>query len=330
MRLTVREPRLRSRLFRLGACLSGDFDSGTDWLDIVAIANHYLVGPDLHRSLLRSGRAQLVDPEALDYLEQLDTANGERNRSLCREAAEVAAALQAEGVQPLLLKGAALLVKTRDPGDVARMIGDIDILVAPEEVGTAVAALGELGYALAAGTARGHSPGNYWKPNRAGVIDLHASLPHRMAHMVSSDELLARSLSTVRHGIPLRVPDPSLQLLMAIAHEMIHDQAVYSGATELRYLLEIRDLVARSGSRIDWDWIAAKQREHGPFRLAVELQNRMSNAVLGADLFHDVGYSTAGYWLHQRRIAKVRFEAAGRVEWSLVRRLLGMARTSAA
>jgi hypothetical protein len=149
--------RVRSRVFRLGACLRGDFDAATDWLDIVAIANDYLVGPDLYRSLIRSGRAHLVDPEALEYLGQLDAANGERNRSLCREAAEVVAALEAKGVRPMLLKGVALLAKTRDPGDVARMVGDIDLLVDPEEVETAVEALESLGYALAEGTTRGHS-----------------------------------------------------------------------------------------------------------------------------------------------------------------------------
>jgi hypothetical protein len=151
-----------------------------------------------------------------------------------------------------------------------------------------------------------------------------------MAHIVSDGELCGRSLRAVCHGVPLRVPDPSLQLVMAIAHEMIHDEAVLSGATELRYLLEIRELIARSRDEIDWAWIAGKQKEFGSFRLAVELQNRMSRAVLGSDLFHDVGYSTTGYWLHQRRLAKTRFEAAGRIEWSVVRRLLSIARSSAA
>ncbi len=144
-----------------------------------------------------------------------------------------------------------------------------------------------------------------------------------MAYMVSERELDEHSRWIGFRGTRVRVPDPSLHLVMNIGHEMIHDAALYSGMTELRYLLELRELVETKHAEIDWSWVRGKFG-HRSFRLAMEAQDRMARDLLGARLFDDLDDTTVGYWLHRRRIVKSRFELAGRIEWSFVRRLLAI------
>lgn len=304
--------------------MNGDFGGETDWVDMISIANDFLVGPHLHRCLQASGRADEVDPEALAYLGYLDAANVERNHTLRAEAVELARRLGRLGIHPLFLKGSATLLQCRDVADTARMMGDIDLLIRPDEVPAVVEVLGELGYEQIDGSARGHSPGNYWKPGNA-VFDLHASLPFRLTALLSEADIERHGRWISVDGVELRVPDASLHLVMTICHEMIHDQALYSGVTELRYLLDLQETVEERGGDIDWNWIR-KGMDSLEFRLSLELQDRMAQDLLGVSLFPGIRYSRIGSWIHFRRILKTYFELAGRIEWSFVRRVLFLPR----
>lgn len=305
--------------------MNGNFDAETDWVEMISIANDFLVGPHLYRCLQDSGRAGEVDPEALAYLGHLDAANVERNHTLRGEAVELARRLSRSRIHPLFLKGAAMLLQCRDVADTARMMGDIDLLIRPDEVPVVVEILGDLGYEQIDRSARGHSPGNYWKPGNAGVFDLHASLPFRLTALLSEEDVRQHSRWISVQGVDLCVPDASLHLVMNICHEMIHDQALYSGVTELRYLLDLKEMVGRGGD-IDWDWIR-KAMDGLEFRLSLELQDRMAQDLLGHRLFPGISYSRIGGCIHFRRILKTYFELAGRIEWSFVRRVLFLPRS---
>ena len=319
-------PHRRSPLARLGACLRGEFGPRTDWVDVVAIANDYLVGPSLYRELCRSERRDPVDPEAMAYLGRLHAANLERNAALRRQIVEVAEAMTAEGLEPLLIKGAALLALPGDPAAETRMIGDIDLVAGPERA-EMDGVLRRLGYAVVDGTARGHSAGTYWRGYSAGGIDLHARLPVRMAPVIFEADLAARTERVRLGDAVVRVPDATLHVALNIAHEMLHDQGLYTGLTEVRYVLELRDVVCRSQRPIDWDWLARKC-ENPAFALALELQARMARELLGFDPFPGVARSRRGDLLHRRRLLKARLDAIGRLEWRVVSRLMRMRRPS--
>lgn len=311
----------RSPLERLAAAIRGEIGPHTDWLEIVATANDHLVGPHLYRALDRGGHADGADPEAMSYLALLDSANVERNGLIAAQLCEITAAMNAAGVAPLVIKGAAILASQDDPASTARMMSDLDIVGDPESLAVMDGVLRELGYHVVEGTTRGHSAGSYWRDGATAAIDLHLTLPKRFAHLIPDRELEARTRTIDFCGTRIRVPDPGLHLAINLGHEMLHEQGIFSGVLELRYLLELVEFAERNRQRIDWDWLAGK-RADWRFDLAVELQSRMARRLFRADPFPDSARSSLGAFLHRRRLVKARLDLLGRLEWAAVRRVI--------
>lgn len=267
--------RPRSRVERLAACFGGHIPGRVDWVQVVADANAHLVGPALYRAL--SDVEERVDPDALAYLGALDAANRCRNQRLHDDVAEIAAALNRDGIVPILIKGAGLLASAPEPAALPRMITDIDLV---SDDPTAVAeTLRGLGYGCVPDTVGKHSIGSFWRPGAAGAIDVHWTLPDAIARLVTADELYRHVRPVPVGSARVAIPDPSLSLLVTVAHEMLHDGGMLRGKVAVRYLLDLSDLFA-SGAEIDWDWIGRKRSDR-PFALALDLQLRMVQRLLG-------------------------------------------------
>ena len=295
----------RSPLERLAARIRGEFDDRTDWLETIATANEHLVGPYLNRALRRRDRAGWEDADAMNYLALLDAANVERNRQIAEQLQEVATAMNAAGIHPLVIKGAAILARLDDPASTARMISDLDIVcdnVAPSAMDRS---LRELGYSVVEGTTRGHSAGSYWREGTVSAVDLHSALPTQIARIIPDRDLEERTQAVKFRQTNIRVPDPSLHLAINLGHEMLHDQGNFSGLLELRYLLEIVEFTECNRSALDWSWLAEKCG-NWRFALAVELQSRMAIRLFGKNPFPGCRRSALGAVLHHRRLLKAR------------------------
>jgi hypothetical protein len=179
--------------------------------------------------------------------------NRRRNEELLAQIHEAIDALNASGIAPLLLKGAAYLKLRVYADGGARVLSDIDMLVAVEDASAARRALEAIGYVSVSRDAR---PGHHHlapllRAGSAGQIELH----------------LAPVSPTVQHALPTaeawrhRVDEDSgrfsvLSPLHTVLHRVIHDQIVdrYDAQRQLplRSLLDLATLDAHYGTTLDW------------------------------------------------------------------------------
>lgn len=309
---------MNAPLADLAACLRGAPPGGMDWDRVIRLANVHFLGPRLYRALAAAPGAGKRDDEAMEYLAGLDAANRERNARLLAQLAELAAALAAEGIRPLAIKGAAELVRHAPAGGTARMLRDLDLLLPPEAALRTEAVLRALGYARFPGDPGAHSLGGFYRGRDVGSVDIHLRLPRLFAHLLSPAELAERSVTLPFAGTGLCLPDASLHYVINLGHEMLHDEAAVSGLVELRYLVELADLARDSARPLDRGWILGKAG-CWKFRLGLELQARMARQ-LGLGALPAPPETPLGALLHRRRLFKIAHPGLGAVEWQVLRR----------
>ncbi len=308
-----------THLQSLAACLRGAPADDTNWDEVIRLANDHLIGPRLHRSIAASVHATPTDREAMDYLASLDAANRERNLRLSDQLAELVQSLLAEGIEPIVLKGAAELVRGAPHAVPSRMMRDLDILVRPDEAARADMVMRACGYSSFQEDPGFHTAANYFRPTDVGAVDVHVRLPRLFAHLLSPGELRARTGALPLGGVMVRVPDRSLQFVINLGHEMLHDEAVVSGFIQLRYLIELLDLAGNAQTPLDWPWILGKC-DCWKFRLGLALQARMARH-LGFDGFPGPRETSLIEALHRRRLFKMAHPRLAEAEWQVVRQL---------
>jgi hypothetical protein len=77
--------------------------------------------------------------EVRHYFEEILALNAKRNETLLTELARVVRTLSAIDVEPVLLKGAARLIKGTYPATMLRFLGDLDVLIPASRSAAAVA-----------------------------------------------------------------------------------------------------------------------------------------------------------------------------------------------
>lgn len=193
----------------------------------------------------------------------------------------VMARLAEAGIPAVLLKGAALrLTGYHDPAE--RPFGDIDVLVARDDLDAAVRSLTSLGY-----SGQSESLSQLYLEHHHHLIlnkppgfkvEMHwALLPVRYPLKLDPTAFLRETVelaSASRHGI--RAPRPELMLL----HVAV--QNVEDNFAKLRRLVDI-DRITRSAAEFDWDYLARETR-----RLRLEsvtaLSLRLTQLLLGTPL----------------------------------------------
>lgn len=145
-------------------------------------------------------------------------------------------------------------------------------------------------------------------------MDFNASAARRPAH----------TLEREWDGVRFTAPDVSLHFFINIAHEMLHDQTLFSGSTQLRYLLNLAEQIEEPHTPLDWDWLAARQINRR-FRLALDLQGLMLKPQLRIDPDQLPDPDLQTRVLHRRRIFKMRRPQLGLLEFQILKRGLRMA-----
>ena len=135
--------------------------SNSDWMAVLELANNTLTTPFLIDLINQSEQSVPEDVETFvrdiyrrnalrnDRLKaQLEERrrNGLRNDRLRAQLEEAVAALNERDVIPVLLKGSAILATAAPERRATRIMADLDILVDPEQVETALQVLADLDY----------------------------------------------------------------------------------------------------------------------------------------------------------------------------------------
>jgi len=114
-----------------------------DWTRFIALAEHHRVVPLVYRRL--TSYADQLPGGDVTVLRSIYEENALRALQFTGELVRILKHLEAEGIRAIAYKGPAL-AQVLYGGVTARQFSDLDILVRPEDVRNAKAALAELGY----------------------------------------------------------------------------------------------------------------------------------------------------------------------------------------
>lgn len=118
-----------------------------DWEKVVQVSSNHLVLPSLYVQLKQAKLLELLPEDLQSYMGQITALNRDRNQKNIEQVEELNTLFLAHNIQPIYLKGTAHLLEGLylDIGE--RMIGDIDLIVAPEKMEKAADLLAKNGYA---------------------------------------------------------------------------------------------------------------------------------------------------------------------------------------
>jgi hypothetical protein len=235
------------------------------------VASEQLLSPALYPSLVRRGQLGSFPEEFASYLRSLHELNGQRNERILAQAGEIHDALSTVGIRPLALKGLAGLVSRLYPEPAERLIADIDVQVPEDRMELARGAVVQLGYRLTpapGATEDGyddtHQDAPLIHPARGAAVELHRRwLLSRSANRLIEALDSAPEGEVTCVGRSWRVPSPTSWLAHIWLHQMVQDGAYSRGRFHLRQLLDVRRLVERDRSRIDFERLEHAVHEAG-------------------------------------------------------------------
>ena len=227
---------------------------GVAWEEVIAVASrHYMIGT-LAVALGERGLIDAVPADVAEYFAEIRALCAQRNRRIRQQVVELARTLNAIGLEPVLLKGAAHLMDDLYPDDAARLMDDIDVLL-PER--SARAGFDQLlgdGYeSERPASAKCHHLDPLKRAGRPALVELHHCVPHDAgAPLLSGPEVLARSKRLVIDGALVRVPSPTDSAIIVVLHSYVHHRAHLQGTVYFRDLDDLVRLDRRTADRPDW------------------------------------------------------------------------------
>ena len=241
------------RLRTLACLLAGELPPRVDWMSVMALANEALVTPQIYSAALQTGTVSDMPSEVRIFLHEVWQRNRDRNRRLFEQLHEAVATLNAIGVEPILLKGAAHWAALGRPPEHDRMLTDIDLLVGDEQAPAAQRALEAVGYVA---HKFWENPGKYvaadlGRPDCVGVVDLHRRPPGPEAEARAAMALADQIVPVSWDGVRARAPSAALQIFFLVLHDQFEDGGYWRGKFVLRHLMDIADLTRRPGG-VDW------------------------------------------------------------------------------
>jgi hypothetical protein len=239
-------------LAALASCLDGNPPGDVNWDDVIALANESLTISSL---ALATRTVPNLPQDVRDYLTVIHERNAERNRRLLAQLMEAVEHLNRVGIEPVVMKGAAILL-ARPPEEIgARILTDLDIFVRPADMRVAITALEAIGYEIRLdsgswpGNPRYHLPAVLERPADVGGIDLHCR-PKGPASFGEIEWLHGHSRRSTLAGYHVYLPSAFVQIVFLILHDQFQDGDYWRGLIDLRHILDIVKL-----ARLDYvDW----------------------------------------------------------------------------
>lgn len=220
-----------------------------EWDAFIAVASEELLSPAIGWRIAGSKQVALIPDSVVEYFQAFEMLNAERNQKGITELLRIIAALNKDGIRPVVLKGFAGIISKLYPGVGYRVHVDIDLLVTPNEFVAAINTLKGCGY-------RSYSKQRetyFWSRSIDSMqeypmmisdaaefgIDLH----RRTAIFMSNGEELDHSIrkNAISHmelGVSMYIPDPASSLIHAIGHAHVQDLDSVVGRLSSKYLLD--------------------------------------------------------------------------------------------
>ncbi len=275
----------------LAAGLSNRFDEAAhyladpywQWEKLIDTASIELVLPLVQDLLRTTSAASAVPPDVSNLFATVQQLNADRNRNILSQVTTLTAALNAQGIEPVALKGLAHLVSGVYNDNAIRYLVDIDLLVSESDLPKAVKILADSGYQgdkpHPIELAIGHSYPSLARANSV-PIDLHQSMGRRICNLILPPSEVLRDSSLFEfEGVRLRIPSPNHLVIHHIIHSQLHDSYRDRLWPPLRTMYDLVLLQRRFGDQIDWAAIETRFRAHRQFGILVIYLLRVENVL---------------------------------------------------
>jgi hypothetical protein len=186
--------------------LQSEIKSGdVPWESLAYLANNHLLTPALWVALQNKNLTSELPEDFRGYLHELHRLSKERNEKLRGQLLETIGHLNTLNITPVLLKGAVHLVSDIYPDNGVRMMSDLDILVARDEVETTQTALLSLGYQKDADSETDYPPDHHhcaplFRPGDYASLEVHRQLLDKRFSQISAKPPQA---TTLNHSVSL-------------------------------------------------------------------------------------------------------------------------------
>ncbi len=223
---------------------------------VAVLSFRHRVAAFLHRLVLDPDIGPLLPANLRDCLVFAHWENGRRNQGLRAQLADILGRLNAEGIEPVLLKGAGRLVDDIFPDPAARFLLDLDLLVALPRIETATRALQDAGYQFSQREARladeyHHLP-SLWREDALAAIELHrTAIAHWNDRLLPTAALHRRASRVELDGHRARLPTPEDGLMHLVVHGQSQHHRLVIGAVLLSEVVEAVLLARRFGGLVD-------------------------------------------------------------------------------
>jgi hypothetical protein len=255
-----------------------------DWPELGRLATQHNLLARTGRSLDRVGARVPADLATLFQAAYLQTMA--HNLLLTAALEHVLQVLGAANVEVMALKGAAWVPSVYDDAGL-RDIGDLDLLVHPDDVHQAAAAITAVGYAPGQHVEADH---HHWpalvRPDGLVSVELHhhLGLPGTLLDF-ELDDMWARSVPTSRDGAEVVIPAAE-DLLIHVALHFLGDRMFKPETGALGQLADLAALVDHLGPRLDWGQVVETGERHGigpPLGLVLATTSQLLDVTVPAE-----------------------------------------------
>ncbi len=211
-----------------------------NWDALVIVASNHLVLPAVYCRLKQRSLLYCLPEDLTLYLDELTELNRNRNGTLLEDARTISKLLAENRINFVFLKGIAILAGDyyKDHGE--RMIGDIDILVALEDLDKAFELLKREGYTHT--LEFNYDVRNYRhlprqiSDIRIGAIEIHGQLlKHGYNHLIDTEAILTDK--KIINGLP--IPNSKHLIVNAILAQQINDRATYYNTLHFKVIYDV-------------------------------------------------------------------------------------------
>jgi Uncharacterised nucleotidyltransferase len=233
-------PRRVRALIDLCRCLSahlrGDpVPEPARWDEVVATAEYFSLTPALWQAVRQMNG---IEADVASRLRAEYAANVVTLSQMSSQLSACIGALNGDGIEPVVLKGALGLLERGDGPPLVRVMSDVDLLVADEDIDVTLGALGQMGYGILPGPGAAHR--FEWTarhPDLRFDVDLHRALgTGPMERVLPVSAVLQGASRRQVDGLRYRVMSDADQLAHAVIHSQWTDKAHRTGSIPLRQL----------------------------------------------------------------------------------------------
>ena len=230
-----------------------------DWHALAKLADRHYLTPLLYHHVYRHGLLPALPPDLLTLLTEIHRQSTLRNQRILEELDRLTALWNSAGVAPVLLKGAAALVVGLylEPG--LRVMNDVDLLAAPDEIEACRAVMAEAGY----------RPMDLlrmrpWHIHEMPLVhdghnirfELHRR-PTKGGVLTAKAVRSAARRVQIAGGVAL-VPSVEHFALYNILHHQIQHKGLWSGQVWLYQLYDLYLITQGRAGTVDWAWLEAR------------------------------------------------------------------------